>query len=63
MGILNEDKPTRVTKDRSMAPDLSIATTSILPTCTWATITSLSSDHLPIVIMLITEVQKFKPQT
>ena len=58
LGILNEDLPTRVTATASTAPDLSIASCNIIPSCIWSVNTSLGSDHLPIHIKLSTEIRK-----
>ena len=58
LGVLNEDVPTRVTATSSTSPDISIATPSLLPTCTWVVNTTLGSDHLPILIKLTTEIKK-----
>ena len=33
IGVLNEDQPTRVTANASTAPDVSLASSSLLPTC------------------------------
>ena len=51
-GIINEDLPTRVTNLASTAPDISLATSNLIPTITWKTEITLSSDHLPILISL-----------
>ena len=59
-GILNEDTPTRVTSNCSSSPDISLATSSILPSCTWSTKISLGSDHLPIFISLSTNIKTTK---
>ena len=62
-GILNEDCPTRTTANSSTAPDLSIASSTILTSCDWRTNISLSSDHLPIHIKISTEVSRLLPAT
>ena len=60
-GILNEDTPTRITSNCKSSPDLSLATAALLPTCAWSTLTTLGSDHLPIIITLSTEdIKKIK---
>ena len=58
LGILNEDTPTRITGNSATAPDISIATADCMPTCNWNVETSLSSDHLPIVLRLSSLIQK-----
>ena len=52
-GILNWDSPTRVppNADPSLS-DASLASTSLITSCTWQTLSTLSSDHLPILIRL-----------
>ena len=55
LGLLNQDCPTRSTSNSNTAPDISVASASILPTSSWTTISALSSDHLPIHIELSTE--------
>ena len=57
-GILNEDIPTRVTANSSTSPDLSIASSSLLSSCSWSVNTYMSSDHLPIHISLETQIKK-----
>ena len=44
-GILNWDSPTS-------SPDVSLASTSLITSCSWQTLSTLSSDHLPILIRL-----------
>ena len=61
-GVLNEDLPTRVTALASTAPDLTLASSSILPVATWKTEVNLSSDHLPITISLSSEMKKQKSE-
>ena len=60
IGILNEDVPTRITANTCTAPDVSIATAGILPSCSWSTDTTLSSDHLPIRINISTAIKQIK---
>jgi hypothetical protein len=57
-GVINEDQPTRVTANASTAPDVSIASSSLIPTVNWNLDNSLSSDHLPIIISLAAEITK-----
>ncbi|MCP3662402.1 MAG: hypothetical protein GY696_07890, partial [Gammaproteobacteria bacterium] len=52
IGVLNEDTPTRTANNSATAPDVSLATSDILPTTTWKTENILSSDHLPIIITI-----------
>jgi len=52
-GILNENFPTRAPPGGPFtSPDLSLASPNLLPTIDWHTISSLSSDHLPIILSL-----------
>ena len=52
-GILNWDSPTRVPQNaESSSPDVSLASTSLITSCSWQTLSTLSSDHLPIIIRL-----------
>ena len=52
-GILNWDNPTRVPPNAEpSSPDVSLASTSLITSCSWQTLSTLSSDHLPIVIRL-----------
>ena len=62
LGILNEDLPTRVTEQCQSSPDISIATSNLLPTCSWTVHSALNSDHLPIIITLNTKTQKVKAE-
>ena len=50
-GILNLDSPTRVPPNAEpSSPDVSSA--SLITSCSWQTLSTLSSDHLPILIRL-----------
>ena len=50
-GILNWDTPTRVPPNAEpSSPDVSSA--SLITSCSWQTLLTLSSDHLPILIRL-----------
>ena len=52
-GILNWDSPTRVpTNAGQSSPDVSLASTSLITSCSWQTLSTLSSNHLPILIRL-----------
>ena len=51
-GIINEDLPTRIANGTSTAPDISIASSSLIPYTTWKVERKLNSDHLPITISL-----------
>ena len=52
-GILNWDSPTRVTPNAEpSSPDVSLASASLITSCSWQTLSTLSSDHLPILIRL-----------
>ena len=52
-GILNWDSPTKVPSNTaSSSPDVSLASTSLITSCSWQTLSTLSSDHLPILIRL-----------
>ena len=63
--IINLDLPTRVANNSATAPDVSIASTNLLPTTNWKVENILNSDHLPITISLTATLKKFnsKPQT
>ena len=52
-GIINQDLPTRVTN--FTAPDISIASSNLIPTTPWKVERKLSFDHLPIIISLTAE--------
>ena len=52
-GILNWDSLTRVPPNvEPSSPDVSLASTSLITSCSWQTLSTLSSDHLPILIIL-----------
>ena len=52
-GILNWDSPTRVPPNAEPSSlDVSLASTSLIISCSWQTLSTLSSDHLPILIRL-----------
>ena len=52
-GVLNENSPTRAPPEGpSTSPDISLVTPNLLLTTEWKVITSLSSDHLPIILSL-----------
>ena len=52
-GILNWDSPTRVPPNAEpSSPDVSLASASVITSCSWQTLSTLSSDHLPILIRL-----------
>ena len=52
-GILNWDTPTRVPPNAEpSSPDISLASASLITSCSWQTLSTLSSDHLPILIRL-----------
>ena len=52
-GILNWDSPTRVPPNAEPnSPDVSLASASLITSCSWQTLSTLSSDHLPILIRL-----------
>ena len=52
-GILNWDSPTRVPSNAEpSSPDVSLASSSLITSCSWQTLLTLSSDHLPIFIRL-----------
>ena len=51
--ILNWDTPTRVPPNAEpTSPDVSLASASLITSCSWQTLSTLSSDHLPILIRL-----------
>ena len=52
-GILNWDSPTRVPPNAEpSSPDVSLASASLITSCSWQTMSTLSSYHLPILIRL-----------
>ena len=52
-GILNWDSPTRVPPNSEpSSPDVSLASASLITSCSWQTLLTLISDHLPILIRL-----------
>ena len=52
-GILNLYSPTRVPPNAELSsPDVSLASASLIISCSWQTLLTLSSDHLPILIRL-----------
>ena len=52
-GILNRDSPTIVPPNAEPgSPDVSLTSASIITLCSWQTLLTLSSDHLPILIRL-----------
>ena len=56
-GILNWDTPTRLPSNTTpSSPDVSLASSSLITSTNWNTITTLASDHLPILIRLQTSV-------
>ena len=51
--ILNWDTLTRIqTNAEPSSPDVSLASASLITSCSWQTLSTLSSDHLPILIRL-----------
>ena len=60
LGILNEDTPTRIFNNTETSPDLSLATPNLLPAIYWSTLDALSSDHLPILLSLVTDIERIK---
>ena len=51
--ILNRDSPTRVPPNAEpSSQDVSLASNSLITSCSWQTLSTLSSDHLPILIRL-----------
>ena len=50
--VLNEKKPTRVTKTTQSSPDISLAHWNLAMNIDWAVETALGSDHRPITLRL-----------
>ena len=51
--ILNWNSPTRVPPNAEPSlTDVSLASASLIASCSWQTLSTLSSDHLPILIRL-----------
>ncbi len=61
-GTLNEDYPTRVMNTTKTSPDISIVSSSLLPSSDWKVEKKLGSDHLPIVVSLAADVRKQKAE-
>ena len=61
-GILNEDLPTRLAGQTSSSPDVSLASSNIIPITNWSVEVKLSSDHLPITLTLSVEIKKIKSE-
>ena len=60
-GVLNENTSTRLpSSGQSTSPDISIASTSLLPYIDWETKQALGSDHLPIILNVKTNIQPVK---
>ena len=62
-GVLNTEQHTRLPSNQdgqASSPDISLASSSLLPYTRWEVKTELSSDHLPIIITCTTSIQ---PQT
>ena len=52
-GIINWDTPTRVPPSTEpSSSDVSLASSSLITSCSWQTLATLSSDYLPILIRL-----------
>ena len=52
-GIINWVSPMRVPpNEESSVPDVSLTSTSLITSWSWQTLSTLSSDHLPILIIL-----------
>ena len=52
-GIINWNTPTRVPPNAEPSSlDVSLASASLITSCSWQTLETLSSDHLPILIRL-----------
>ena len=55
--VMNEDSPTRLPGNAEpSSPDVSLASASLITSSDWQTHTTMSSDHLPILIRLQTTV-------
>ena len=53
LGILHWDSPTRLPGNvNPSSPDVSLASTSLIPSTNWQLKTNLGSEHLPILISL-----------
>ena len=59
-GVLNDDHHTRQAGATLTSPDLSLASSSLLPYIDWEVRPTLHSDHLPIVIHLEKSVEKLE---
>ena len=53
LGVINEEHPTRIpTNGQPTSPDISLASLNLLPYTKWETITTMGSDHVPIIITM-----------
>ena len=60
---LNTESPIRVPKNGNpSSPDISLASPSLLLPTSWQTVTTMSSDHLPIIITLQTSTPNTRAQ-
>jgi hypothetical protein len=60
-GVLNENTPTRLPSNgNATSPDISLASISLMNSIEWKTMTSLGSDHLPIIIKVSTHINPIK---
>ena len=51
LAVLNENTPTRLPSNgQATSPDISLSSISLITNTEWETVTSLGSDHLPIII-------------
>ncbi len=60
-GVINENTPTRLPSNgNATSPDISLASISLMNSVDWKTMTSLGSDHLPIIIKVSTNINPIK---
>lgn len=61
-GVLNELIPTRIAADVQSSPDVTLATSSLLPSIHWTAEVALTSDHLPITITISRTLEKINAE-
>ena len=59
--VLNENFPTRQpSHGQPTSPDITLASTSLITSTEWKTVTSLGSDHVPILLKIGTSIHPIK---
>jgi hypothetical protein len=61
LAVLNENTPTRLPSNgQATSPDISLSSISLITSTEWETVTSLGSDHLPILIKIGSTIKPIK---